>query len=84
MPPKRKSVSGTPGKPGSAGAVRLNLAKVLTASEIGNIKNQGVLNKLETSLGKESPTKDLINQLKLENRKIATDLEDANHKLELR
>ena len=67
MPPKRRQSTTS-----AAAANREKLQKVLTASEINAIKNNGTLNKLEQALKNESS-----DELKIQKQKLESDLDES-------
>ena len=72
MPPKRRQSTTS-----AAAANREKLQKVLTASEINAIKNNGTLNKLEQALKNESS-----DELKIQKQKLESDLDESRYFLE--
>merc|ERR1712131_403133 len=73
MPPKRRQSTTS-----AAAANREKLQKVLTASEINAIKNNGTLNKLEQALKNESS-----DELKIQKQKLESDLDESRHEFEV-
>ena len=67
MPPKRRQSTTS-----ASAANREKLQKVLTASEINAIKNNGTLNKLEQALKNES-----ADELKIQKQKLESDLDES-------